>query len=116
MINVVPIDVIKNRRVGKWLFFVAEKYIDDTWRNVKKAVKEGKLWKTAKVSTAWRSKGGSYVVCVYTYDYDDKEDAMKIREYLREMGFKRPVSYKTDEQTLAGMYADNTEGIAKYTA
>lgn len=31
-------------RVGKWLFFVTEKYIDDTWRNVKKAVEDGKLW------------------------------------------------------------------------
>lgn len=33
------------KRVGKWLFFVAEKYVDDIWRNVKKAVEDGKLWK-----------------------------------------------------------------------
>jgi hypothetical protein len=103
-------------RVGKWLFHVAEKYIDNTWENVKKAVTEGKLWTTAKASTAWRSKGGPYVVCVYTYDYDDKNDVMRIRDYLRKMGFKRPVAYKTDDQTLAGIYADNTQGIAKYWA
>src|SRR5437879_6503139 len=54
-----------SERVGKWLFFVAEKYIDNTWENVKKAVEDGKLWKVAKVSTAWRSKGDVYVVCVY---------------------------------------------------
>jgi Domain of unknown function (DUF1917) len=103
-------------RIGKWLFFVAEKYIDDTWRNVKKAVEDGELWRVAKVSTAWRSKGGSYVVCVYTYDHDDEKDVMKIREHLRKMSFKRPASYKTDDQTLAGIYSDNTEGIAKYKA
>lgn len=103
-------------RVGKWLFFVAEKYIDDTWRNVKKAVEDGKLWKQAKVSTAWRSKGKVYVVCVYTYDYKDENDVMKIREYLREMGFKRATSYKSDEQTLAGIYSDLSSGFALYKA
>ncbi|MBL8497348.1 MAG: DUF1917 domain-containing protein [Nitrosomonas sp.] len=103
-------------RVGKWLFFVAEKYIDDTWRNVKKAVEDGKLWKQAKVSTAWRSKGKVYVVCVYTYDYKDENDVMKIRKYLREMGFKRATSYKSDEQTLAGIYSDISSGFALYKA
>ncbi|HQX14685.1 MAG TPA: DUF1917 domain-containing protein [Nitrosomonas sp.] len=104
------------KRVGKWLFFVAEKYIDDTWRNVKKAVEDGKLWKQAKVSTAWRSKGGVYVVCVYTYDCDDESDVMKIRGHLREMGFKKAASYKSDEQTIAGIYSDFTSGFALYKA
>ena len=103
-------------RVGKWLFFVAEKYIDDTWRNVKKAVEDGKLWKQAKVSTAWRSKGGVYVVCVYTYDCNDENDVMKIRAHLREMGFKRAASYKSDEQTIAGIYSDLSAGFALYKA
>ena len=106
----------KPGKVGKWLFFVAEKYIDDTWKNVNKAIESGKLWTTAKVSTAWRSKGGVYVVCVYTHDYEDMQDVMQIREYLREMGFKRPVSYKTDVQTLAGVYSDLGEGVALYKA
>ena len=106
----------KAMRIGKWLFFVAEKYVDDTWGNVKKAVENGKLWKIAKVSTAWRSKGGVYVVCVYTYDYNDKKNVMRIRDYLRNTGFKRPASYKTDAQTLAGIYSDKTDGIAMYKA
>ena len=104
------------KRVGKWLFFVAEKYIDDTWRNVQKAVEDGKLWTKAKVSTAWRSKGDVYVVCVYTYDCDDESDVMKIRAHLREMGFKRAASYKSDEQTIAGIYSDLSEGFALYKA
>lgn len=107
----------EEKNVGKWLFFVAEKYIDNTWRNVKKAVEDGKLWKHAKVSTAWRSKGGVYVLCVYTYDCNDEDDVMKIRAYLREMGFKRVTSYKSDEQTIAGIYSDDSQrGIALYKA
>jgi hypothetical protein len=103
-------------RVGKWLFFVAEKFIDNTWQNVRKAVEGGKLWKAAKSSTAWRSRGGQYVVCVYTYDYDDEDDVMRIRAYLREMGFNRRTSYKSDAQTKAGKYSVNTDGVALYFA
>lgn len=51
----------KGKNTGKWLFHVAEKYVDNTWSNVKKAVEDGKLWTQAKVSTAWRSKGDVYV-------------------------------------------------------
>jgi len=106
----------EGKNIGKWLFFVAEKYIDGTWANVKRAVESGNLWRHAKVSTAWRSKGSQYVLCVYTYDCDDRDDVMRIREYLREMGFKRAVSYKSDEQTAAGIYSDNKDGIALYRA
>jgi hypothetical protein len=106
----------QTERIGKWLFFVAERYVDNTWQNVKKNIEEGRLWKMAKVSTAWRGKGGNHVVCVYTYDHDDEADVMTIREHLRTMGFKRATSYKTDAQTLAGVYSDNTEGVAKYKA
>ncbi|MER0202740.1 MAG: DUF1917 domain-containing protein [Nitrosomonas sp.] len=106
----------ESKRVGKWLFFVAEKYIDDTWRNVKKAVEDGKLWKSAKVSTAWRSKGSVYVICVYTHDCDNLDDVMKMRSHLREMGFKRPTSYKSDDQTNAGIYSDHSAGFAMYKA
>jgi hypothetical protein len=103
-------------RTGKWLFFVQERFIDDTWANVKKEVESGKLWENAKVSTALMSGGGVYVICVYTYDHQDVTDVMAIRERLREMGFKRSASYKTDEQTLEGKYSDNMDGLAKYKA
>ena len=106
----------ETERIGKWVFHVAEKYIDDTWQNVKRAVEAGKLWKFAKASTAWRSKGGVYVLLVYTHDSGDEKDVMRIRAYLREMGFKRRAPYKTDAQTRAGIYSDNSDGVAKYFA
>jgi hypothetical protein len=102
-------------RTGKWLMFVAEKYADNTWENVRNAVEAGSLWKTAKISTALGRERG-YVLCVYTYDYEDVDDVMRIRETLRQLGFKRPISYKTDEQTADGAYSDSVAGIAKYQA
>lgn len=82
----------------------------------KKTVEDGKLWKHAKVSTAWRNKGSVYVVCVYTYDCNDESDVMKIRAHQREMGFKRAASYKSDVQTIAGIYSDFSSGFALYKA
>ena len=41
---------------------------------------------------------------------------MKIRDHLREMGFKRATSYKSDEQTIAGIYSDLSAGFALYKA
>lgn len=56
------------------------------------------------------------MLCVYTYDCDDVDDVMKIRSHLREMGFKRTTSYKSDEQTNAGIYSDLSAGFAMYKA
>lgn len=57
----------------------------------------------------------SYVICVYTYDYEDKEDVMRVRERLREVGFHRKLPYKTDAATLAGQYRKTTgKPVSKY--
>ena len=107
-------------RGGKWLFFIARKYVDDTWTNVKKALRSGSLGSHIKVSTASADLAQSkvpHVLCVHTYDSDDVADVMRIRDVLRSMGFKRPVSYKTDEASLGGEYRvlGHTD-IAKYHA
>ena len=38
-------------------------------------------------------------MCVYTYDYEDKADVMRIREELRSLGIRREIIYKADEDT-----------------
>jgi hypothetical protein len=41
-----------------------------------------------------------YVICVYTYDYRDKEDRDRIRNRLKELGWTDPIPYKSDKMTL----------------
>lgn len=43
-------------------------------------------------------------MCVYTYDWTDEEDVMRVREELRKLGITRKIPYKSDEDTLAGRY------------
>ncbi len=95
-------------RSGKWLIFVPVARIDDTWRIIKSAVEIGQLGRAAKVATARDNPNApnpkERVICVYTYDCDDREDVFRIRQALRDLGFTQKLAYKTDDATYAGLY------------
>ena len=96
-------------RNGKWLIWLSEDTIDRYWTKIKQAVEEGHLVAEAKVSTSGSlsQKHPRYVICVYTYDYEDRDDVMRIREELRRLGIRREIIYKADEDTLALRYGSN---------
>lgn len=103
---------------GKWLCFVPEKFIDAAWEQIKDATEEGLLGPSSKCSTLFGRKNGQgsdYVCCVFTYDWRNEKDVMRVREVLRDLGFEKPLPYKTDEDTLKGKYASKGhKGISKY--
>jgi len=93
-------------RSGKWiLYFNEDNLINSSWKKIKKNTEEGKLGVYSKVVT--NAPGRPYknkIICVFTYDYQDIKDVMKIRERLRELGFTQKISYKKDKDTLLGKY------------
>lgn len=95
-------------RGGKWLVFCPVEIIDKTWETIRGALICGKLGSTAKVSTRRPNPNSTDpntgVICVYTYDSDDNEDVMEIRETLRDLGFVRRLLYKTDQATRERKY------------
>jgi hypothetical protein len=95
-------------RNGKWLIFVGNDEVDELWAIVSEAVEEGKLGNQAKVSTAkpnpLSQDPARRVICIYTYDYADKKDVMRVRRELRRLGVTEKIPYKADEDTLAGKY------------
>jgi hypothetical protein len=110
----------KTERSGKWLIFLSETVIDRYWQRIKEAVELGLLGEKAKTSTV--RQGGMppevrrkkiargdkrYVICVYTYDYEDKDDVMRIRQALRDVGIMYPITYKADEDTSKGNYGND---------
>lgn len=114
-------------RSGKWLVFLPEEEIDRYWQLVCLSLSMWRLGSEAKVSTAAKKrhmdssslirrhptvrKPDNYVIVVYTYDYADKADVMRIREELYNIGIRCPISYKSDEQTYQGIYS-NGDGFA----
>lgn len=105
-------------RCGKWLVFVPEKFINAAWEQIKDATEKGLLGGSSKCSTLKGRKNGpgsDYVCCVFTYDWRDEKDVMRVREALRELGFTKPLPYKTDADTIAGKYAcKGAKKISKY--
>ena len=96
------------QRSGKWLLFVPRDQVDEAWEKVRRALERGRLGGSAKVSTARPNPNAAdsenHVICVYTYDSDDVDDVMRIRDELRKLGFVNKIPYKTDEATVAGRY------------
>lgn len=106
-------------RSGKWLIFVPLENINEVWERVRRATEEGRLGDSAKVATARPNPNAvdptKKVICVYSYDWKDREDVMRIRAELRALGITWKIPYKADVDTDAGKYrvAGHTR-ISKY--
>lgn len=104
-------DYPKEVRSGKWLLFVPANEIDVVWGKIKRAIQLNLLGNSVKVSTMWKNSHAqslnAKVICIYTYDYEDREDVLRIRTNLRKIGFNRKIPYKTDEATSEGKYGIN---------
>jgi hypothetical protein len=99
---------------GKWLIFVSRNEVDKAWEIIERETMLGNLGTSSKVSTR-SDKYPQHVICVYTYDYMDKGDVMRVREHLRKLGFIRKMPYKTDNDTRNGIYSHNGhKNINKY--
>ena len=93
---------------GKWLVFASVDDVDIVWKKIKTATENGQLGGASKVATARPNPNATNnnmkVICVYTYDYTDKEDVMRIRQELRKIGIENKIPYKTDNATRQGQY------------
>jgi hypothetical protein len=93
---------------GKWLVFISVDNVDAIWKKIKLATETGLLGGASKVSTAKPNPNATdsnmKVICVYSYDYTDKDDVMRIRQELRKIGIENKIPYKTDNATRQGQY------------
>jgi hypothetical protein len=106
-------------RSGKWLIFVPVDELDAAWSKIKQATQAGLLSNFSKAATAMANPNAvdptRKVICVYTYDSADREDVFRVRQVLRDLGFDRPIPYKTDQATLEGRYqVKGNERISLY--
>ena len=99
---------------GKWLIFCSREEVDTIWSNIKKAQDKGVLGNITKVSTAFKkNKDNNHVICVYTYDSTDKDDVLRVRLALRDLGFTDILNYKRDIETINGVYGSDNEFLLK---
>ena len=106
-------------RSGKWLIFVPFSEVDEWWDLIKICTEKGLLGHASKVATARPNPNtrdpNMKVICVYSYDSDDKQDVMRIRAELKKLGIIQKIPYKTDKATLEGKYSiQGHKNISKY--
>ncbi|WFN34380.1 DUF1917 domain-containing protein [Methanogenium sp. S4BF] len=106
-------------KAGKWLIFLDPDQTDELWRKIRDATAAGELGISAKVSTAkqnpesWDERMVTYV---YTGDWEDEEDVMRIREVLRNLGVTDRIGYKRNIETFQGEYSEKGKKVTYYTA
>ncbi|XP_022083266.1 UPF0696 protein C11orf68 homolog isoform X2 [Acanthaster planci] len=97
--------------VGKWLLFAETgNAVDELWSKVARAVLEGKLGISAKVSVR-NDRHRSHVICIYNSDFTDVEAVRRLEKGIRSLGFCKNMTYKADLFTYLGVYAKNHYGV-----
>ncbi|MFA4877368.1 MAG: putative phosphothreonine lyase domain-containing protein [Methanoregula sp.] len=112
-------EAIEDENAGKWLIFQEPDLVDAAWKKVRDATVALELGISAKVSTAKPnpdSRDNRKVIYIYTKDWADEADVMRIREKLRELGFVDRIGYKRNIETFAGEYAKKGKRVTYYTA
>ncbi|MBP2146873.1 hypothetical protein J2129_002327 [Methanofollis sp. W23] len=108
-----------NELAGKWLIFCEITEVDAIWKKVRDATVAGDLGLSAKVSTARPdpdSRDDRKVVYVYTRDWSDEADVMRVREHLRALGITDRIGYKRNLETFAGEYSEKGKKVTYYSA
>ncbi len=112
-------EAIEDENAGKWLIFQEPDAVDAAWKKVRDATVALQLGISAKVSTAKPnpdSRDNRKVIYVYTKDWADETDVMRVREKLRELGFTDRIGYKRNLETFAGEYASKGKRVTYYSA
>ena len=112
-------EAIEDENAGKWLIFQEPDLVDAAWKKVRDATAALELGISTKVSTAKPnpdSRDNRKVIYVYTKDWADEADVMRVREKLRELGFVDRIGYKRNIETFAGEYATKGKRVTYYTA
>jgi hypothetical protein len=86
--------------------------VNDVWKLVVGELEAGTLGPTAKVASALPNPNGRNpkvrLICVYTSNWRDKDDVRRVLRQLRTLGFQERLSYKTDDDTIAGGYGSGS--------
>jgi hypothetical protein len=112
-------EAIEDENAGKWLIFQDPGLVDESWKKVRDATVAHDLGISAKVSTSKpnpESRDNRKVIYIYTKNWADELDVMRVREALRTLGFTERIGYKRNIETFAGEYAKKGKRVTYYSA
>ena len=103
-----PVDA-ENPRGGKWLLFPENHQVEVIWERVLLLLAANRLGNAIKVSGDNKDCRESYVICIYTSDYENVEDVLRVLTTLWRNGLSSSpiLKYKTDDATKLGVFASD---------
>lgn len=90
----------------QWMLFPKLEDVTQVWKKVVVGVTEGRLGLTAKVAPD-EGKPDDRLICVYTKDFRDEDDILRVLQELQIMGalpHGRSIYYKPDAYTYLDLY------------
>lgn len=112
-------DAVNEEDAGKWLIFLARDQADTIWPLIRDATWQGTLGISAKVSTSKenpQSRDERLVIYVYTSDWKEVDEVMRVREKLKSFGITDRIGYKRNIETFAGEYSSAGKRVTYYNA
>lgn len=105
-----PYKELDRNKIGKWMLYIPENHIHDIWYKICEGVKSKNIW-AAKVNPKSHLRNETYVIIIYTYNFEDRKDVRRVLDYLlkNNLTLGKTIYYKTDQQTRQGIYAGNKE-------
>ncbi|KAH6644411.1 hypothetical protein C7974DRAFT_20104 [Boeremia exigua] len=91
---------------GKWMLFPKAEEVTRTWRSVVEAVIADRLGPMAKVAP--EDGKDERLICIYTKDFRDEEDVLRVLQELEDMDLLRhgrSIYYKSDAFTYLDLYS-----------
>ncbi|KAH3920329.1 hypothetical protein HBI56_068580 [Parastagonospora nodorum] len=91
---------------GKWMLFPKLEEVNQVWKKVVEGVINNRLGPTAKVAPD-EGKPGDRLICIYTRDFRDQDDVLRVLLELETMGLVnsgRSIYYKSDAFTYLDLY------------
>lgn len=110
---------VDDEQVGKWLIFIPPDEMDEAWRKVRDETARGMLGISAKISTVRPnpdSRDERAVIYVYTRNWADEADVMRVRRELHDLGFVERLGYKRNVETYRGEYSGEGKRVTYYSA
>lgn len=92
------------------MWFVESNEMDEVFLRISISLQENKLGRSAKISTSSSTSFQSRVICIYTENFLDTDDVLRVGLELRRIGAIQTINYKPDIFTLSddGIYGSNS--------
>ena len=106
-----------NVEEGKWMLFPTVETLDHDWKLVAEGTTRNRLGIGAKVATAGDDHDPNQrLICIYTRNFDDRNDVKRVLKQLVKMGLvredsQRGIFYKCDAYSHLGIERGNDWGL-----